>query len=67
LKDQNTILDAAKAAKLRLPLSECVTGLYRDLVAHGGAELDQNALLLELERRNPPARLGTGPDRGTLA
>ncbi len=67
LKDQNTILDAAKAAKLRLPLSECVTGLYRDLVAHGGAELDQNALLLELERRNPPAQLGTGPDRGTLA
>ncbi len=66
LKDQDTILDAAKAAKLRLPLSECVTGLYRDLVAQGGAELDQNALLLELERLNAPARLGTGPDRGTL-
>jgi 2-hydroxy-3-oxopropionate reductase len=62
LKDQNTILDAAKAAKLRLPLSECVTGLYHDLVTHGGAELDQNALLLELERLNAPARLGSGPD-----
>jgi 2-hydroxy-3-oxopropionate reductase len=62
LKDQNTILEAARAAKLRLPLSECVTGLYQDLVAHGGSELDQNALLLELERRNAPARLGAGPD-----
>lgn len=63
LKDQDTILAAAKEAKLRLPLSECVTALYRDLVAHGGAELDQNALLLELERINPPARVGTLPDR----
>jgi len=62
LKDQDTILAAAAAAKLRLPLSECVTGLYRDLVAHGGAELDQNALLLELERINMPARLDVRPD-----
>jgi 2-hydroxy-3-oxopropionate reductase len=63
LKDQDTILAAAAAAKLHLPLSECVTGLYRDLVAHGGAELDQNALLLELERVNAPARLETPADR----
>jgi 2-hydroxy-3-oxopropionate reductase len=59
LKDQNTILAAAKDAGLHLPLSECVTSLYRDLVEHGGSELDQNALLLELERVNAPARLGT--------
>ena len=58
LKDQDTILAAAKAAKLRLPLSECVTELYRDLVNQGGSELDQNALLLQLERINAPARLG---------
>jgi 2-hydroxy-3-oxopropionate reductase len=63
LKDQDTILAAAADAKLRLPLSECVTALYRDLVAHGGAELDQNALLLELERINAPARVGTAPDK----
>jgi 2-hydroxy-3-oxopropionate reductase len=63
LKDQDTILAAARDAKLHLPLSECVTALYRDLVAHGGSELDQNALLLELERRNAPARLGTAPDQ----
>jgi 2-hydroxy-3-oxopropionate reductase len=63
LKDQDTILAAARDAKLRLPLSECVTTLYRDLVARGGGELDQNALLLELERLNPSARLGTAPDQ----
>ncbi|HKT19914.1 MAG TPA: NAD(P)-dependent oxidoreductase [Stellaceae bacterium] len=63
LKDQDTILDAAKSAGLRLPLSECVTGLYRDLVAAGGAELDQNALLLQLEHINAPSRLGAGTNR----
>ena len=63
LKDQNTILAAAQQAQLRLPLSECVTALYRDLIEHGGGELDQNALLLELERINAPARLGAGADK----
>jgi 2-hydroxy-3-oxopropionate reductase len=63
LKDQDTILAAAKAAGLQLPLSECVTALYRELVNQGGSELDQNALLLELERINPPARLGQAPDK----
>ncbi len=67
LKDQDTILAAAKDAKLRLPLSEAVTALYRDLVAYGGGALDQNALLLELERINAPARLGTAPNRVPLA
>jgi 2-hydroxy-3-oxopropionate reductase len=63
LKDQDTILAAAKDAKLRLPLPECVTALYRDLVKHGGSEFDQNALLLELERINTPARLGQTVDK----
>jgi 3-hydroxyisobutyrate dehydrogenase-like beta-hydroxyacid dehydrogenase len=63
LKDQDTILAAAKAANLRLPLSECVTGLYRDLVQQGGSEFDQNALLLELERVNAPARVGQSTDK----
>jgi 2-hydroxy-3-oxopropionate reductase len=63
LKDQDTILAAAKGAGLQLPLSECVTELYRDLVKHGGSELDQNALLLQLERINAPARLGQTADR----
>ncbi len=63
LKDQDTILAAAKAAKLQLPLSQCVTALYRDLVNQGGSELDQNALLIQLERINAPARLGQTPDK----
>jgi 2-hydroxy-3-oxopropionate reductase len=63
LKDQDTILAAAKAADLQLPLSECVTALYRDLVNQGGSELDQNALLLQLERINTPARLGQAADK----
>jgi len=63
LKDQDTILAAAKSAGLRLPVSECVTGLYRELVTGGGAELDQNALLLQLEHINAPARLGTGTNQ----
>jgi 2-hydroxy-3-oxopropionate reductase len=63
LKDQDTILAAAKAAKLQLPLSECATALYRDLVNQGGSELDQNALLLELERINAPARLGQAANK----
>jgi 2-hydroxy-3-oxopropionate reductase len=63
LKDQDTILAAAKAAQLQLPLSECVTALYRDLVNEGGSDLDQNALLLQLERINAPARLGERPDK----
>jgi 2-hydroxy-3-oxopropionate reductase len=63
LKDQDTILAAAKAAHLQLPLSECVTGLYRDLVKQGGSELDQNALLLELERINASARVGQSTDK----
>jgi hypothetical protein len=40
-----------------------VTALYRDLVNHGGSELDQNALLLQLERINVPARLGQAADK----
>lgn len=63
LKDQDTILAAARNAGLNLPLTECVTALYRGLAAWGGGDLDQNALLLELERRNAPARLGAGPDK----
>ncbi|HEY1504237.1 MAG TPA: NAD(P)-dependent oxidoreductase [Stellaceae bacterium] len=63
LKDQETILAAAQAVQLHLPLSECVTALYRDLVNHGGSELDQNALLLQLERINVPARLGQAADK----
>ena len=62
LKDMATILDAAAEAGLSLPLSQTVHDLFRDLADRGGGHWDHSALLLELERRNPPARLGDKPD-----
>lgn len=63
VKDCVTIVATAKAAGLSLPFAETALALFRDLVAHGGARYDHSALLLELERRNTPARVGTAPDR----
>lgn len=63
VKDCATIVATAKAAGLTLPFAETALTLFRDLVAHGGARYDHSALLLELERRNAPARVGTAPDR----
>ena len=63
LKDMATILDAAGEVGLTLPLSQTVHDLFRDLADHGGAGYDHSALLLELERRNAPARMGDQPDR----
>lgn len=52
LKDLHNILDAASHAGLQLPLASHVAKMYESLVAHGGAELDHSALLLEIERIN---------------
>jgi 2-hydroxy-3-oxopropionate reductase len=62
LKDMNTILEAARDASLDLPLSEATQGLFQALVDGGGADYDHSALLLALERRNAPARVGDAPD-----
>ena len=62
IKDLDTVLAAAKEAKLHLPLSERVTDLFKDLAARGGAGYDHSGLLLELEKTNAPARVGSGPD-----
>jgi len=63
VKDCATIVAAAKAAGLTLPFAETALALFQDLVAHGGGRYDHSALLLELERRNAPARVGAAPDR----
>ena len=63
VKDCATIVATAKAVGLSLPFAETALTLFLDLVAHGGGRYDHSALLLELERRNPPARLGSAPDR----
>jgi 2-hydroxy-3-oxopropionate reductase len=62
VKDLDTVLAAASDAKLSLPLSERVTELFKHLAAAGGGGYDHSGLLLELEKRNPPARVGSGPD-----
>jgi 2-hydroxy-3-oxopropionate reductase len=62
VKDLDTVLAAARDAKLSLPLAERVTELFKHLAAQGGAGYDHSGLLLELEMRNAPARLGSGPD-----
>ena len=63
LKDCATIVATAKAAGLTLPFAETALALFQDLVARGGGRYDHSALLLELERRNAPARVGTAPNR----
>ncbi|SLN26685.1 2-hydroxy-3-oxopropionate reductase [Aquimixticola soesokkakensis] len=58
VKDTQAALDVAQALGLELPLLTQADALFSDLVAHGGADLDHSALLLELERRNatPPSK-----------
>ncbi len=62
LKDMNTIIEAARDASLELPLSEATRELFQALVDGGGGDYDHSALLLALERRNAPARVGDAPD-----
>ncbi len=62
LKDLNTVHDTAAALGLALPVMEQVRALYASLVEHGHAGVDHAGVLLEEERRNAPARLGTGAD-----
>ncbi len=63
LKDFTNIVAEAEACGLELPFSRIALELFQSLVDRGGGGYDHSALLLELERRNPPARLGTAPDQ----
>ncbi len=62
LKDLETIVATAREHGLELPFSETARALFEALVDRGGGDYDHSALLLELERRNAPARLGDAPD-----
>jgi 2-hydroxy-3-oxopropionate reductase len=62
LKDLNSVLDAAREAKLDLPLSKATRDLFKLLVEIGGGRYDQSAALLAIEHLNKPARVGTAPD-----
>jgi 2-hydroxy-3-oxopropionate reductase len=63
LKDFTNIVAEAEACGLDLPFSRTALELFQSLVGRGGGGYDHSALLLELEHRNPPARLGDGPDQ----
>ena len=63
LKDFTNIVAEAEACGLELPFSRTALELFRSLVERGGGGYDHSALLLELEHRNAPARLGDAPDQ----
>lgn len=62
LKDMRTILAEMGSLGLDLPVTQCVAGLFESGNEAGFADHDHSGLLLELERRNPGARVGTKPD-----
>ena len=62
-KDCANILAEARALGLTLPVAERVAALYAETLQDGMGDLDHIAVLLELERRNPPRRLGDRPDQ----
>ena len=63
LKDIDAALAAAAEHRLELPVTQLVRSLLNDLDKNAGGKYDSAALLLGLEQRNAPARLGTGVDR----
>lgn len=52
VKDTRAALDVAGALGLDMPVLALADRLFADLIAHGGADLDHSALILELKRRN---------------
>lgn len=62
LKDLNTVLETARDCGLDLPFLALVRQLYQSLHDRGVSGHDQTALLLELEHRNAPHRVGAKPD-----
>ncbi len=63
LKDMDTVLETAAELNLDLPLTKAVRQQFAELVADGKDQADHAALLLWLEARNGPYRVGNLPDR----
>ncbi len=62
VKDLDTVLSQAADCRVELPVLQRVRDLFQDFLERGGGGHDHSALLLELEHRNPPHRVGDEPD-----
>jgi 2-hydroxy-3-oxopropionate reductase len=51
LKDLKFALESGAATGVDLPVTQVVTQLFQDLVAHGDGDLDHSAIIREIERR----------------
>jgi 2-hydroxy-3-oxopropionate reductase len=63
LKDLNAVIEAATDCGLTLPFVTLARSMFQALYDRDIAGHDHTALLLELEHRNPPHRVGDQPDR----
>ncbi|MEQ8331673.1 NAD(P)-dependent oxidoreductase [Nisaea sp.] len=64
LKDLDTVLRTARECGLDLPFLTIARDLYSSLTGRGLGGYDQASLLLEMEHRNEPHRVGDNPDSG---
>jgi len=62
LKDLNAVLEAASDCRLDLPFVSLARLLFQSLHDRGVPGYDHTALLLEIEHRNVPHRVGDKPD-----
>lgn len=62
LKDLNAVIEAADDCGLDLPFVSLARSLYQSLYDRGVTGYDHTALLLEIEHRNAPHRVGDRPD-----
>lgn len=63
VKDLRTVLAVAQELDIELPVTRRVSELFECALNSGWEDYDHSALILELERRNPPIRLTDKLDR----
>ena len=66
IKDTGAALALASTLGLSLPVATEVDRLFRDLVAHGGGDLDHSAAIVELRRANSQSGPGIAKVPGRI-
>jgi 3-hydroxyisobutyrate dehydrogenase-like beta-hydroxyacid dehydrogenase len=51
-EDTTTAVQFGRTVGLELPVLQVVDGLFGDMAAHGGGDLDHSAVIREIGRRN---------------